>query len=48
MCIACVTTNLHTNKVVLRNIGGHVVKMGYLLEVTRLCLVLKSEEGEKN
>lgn len=44
--IACVTTNQHTNKV-LRNIGGSVVKRGYLLEVTKLCLAFKTEEGEK-
>lgn len=45
---ACVTTNQHTNKGVLRNRGGHVVKTGYFLEVTKLCLVLKTEEGGKN
>lgn len=36
--IACVTTNPHTNKVVLRNVGGRVVKMGYFLEVTNCVL----------
>lgn len=47
MLVACITTNLRTNNVVLRNIGGCVVETGYLLEVTRLCLVLKAEEGKE-
>lgn len=45
--IACITTNLRTNSVVLRNIGGCVVETGYLLEITRLCLALKAEEGKE-
>lgn len=36
--IPCVTTNLHTKKVVLRNVGGRVVKMGYFLEVANCVL----------
>lgn len=45
--IACVKTNLCTNNIVLKSIGGCVVKTGHLLGVTRLCLVLKIEEGKK-
>lgn len=47
---ACVITNLHANIVSLGNVtvGHHVGKTGYLLEATRLCLVLKTEGEEKD
>jgi len=47
--IAHVITDLHANKVGLGNVavGGHLGKSGYLLEVPRLCLVLKREGEEK-